>query len=50
MDDPSGSGNLKKGNPPLIDQIGRLWPIFFVFTLWGLLIVWFVIVQLLDRD
>jgi hypothetical protein len=46
---PPGSLKLQKGEPSLFQKIGRLWPLFVIFTLWVILIIWFVIVQLLDR-
>jgi hypothetical protein len=46
-----GSSNLPKGDGSIFRSIGRFWPLLFVFTLWGILLVWFVVVQLLDsRD
>jgi hypothetical protein len=49
LDGKEGSSNLEKGSSPLLERLNRFLPLLIVLVLWGFLIAWFVVVQVLDR-
>ena len=49
LDGKEGSSNLEKGSSPLLKRLNAFLPLLIVLVLWGFLIAWFVVVQLLDR-
>jgi hypothetical protein len=49
LDGKEGSSNLEKGSSPTLKRLRPFLPLLIVLVLWGFLIVWFAVVQVIDR-